>query len=269
MKRSQLRAIIRYEIAMQWRRRSPLLIVLSLLAALSMSAVALGPLFTLSGGYAGRSFWEVTPARVIGSWFVVQLLLAIILPLTMAPVIPLDRQYGVREVMDSTPLGLGTYLTGKVLSVWVIVSISLAVVALVDGLVGRPIHGPFEAQNYLAVWLLGILPQALFISALSALLAGGQPTRKKAVAIGAVVAVFCYFGPTVSAQTTVMPLALLLPTAFLRQQSLLVSEILSIDLDSMNVNPSVPVPLMLAVGAAQIVLVGLVVRWWLSRPKRE
>lgn len=269
MTHKQLLAMIHYELTMQWRRRTPLLIVVGVLGALLASAVVLGPLFTLAGGYSGQSLSEVGPARMMGTWFVVQLLLTIFLPLTAAETIPLDRQLGVREILDGLPLRLETYLLGKVLSVWIAVIASLGVVAIVDGLIGRGVHGPMDLGRYLAVWAFGVLPQALFIAGLSVLTAAGQSTRKRALAIGVAIAAFCYAGPILTAQVEPNLITLFLPTVYLHQQTTLVSDLLSPEPESTIVHTSMPPTLLLGVGALQIALIALIVWRGLRRRKGE
>jgi len=46
------------------------------------------------------------------------ILIVLLLPLMVAEIIPLDRQYRVREVIDATPISESLYVAGKLLSVW-------------------------------------------------------------------------------------------------------------------------------------------------------
>ena len=71
------------------------------------------------------------------------------------------------------------YLTGKVLGVWGSILMMVVVVAILGAVVARFTFGPFDIGSYLSVWLLGILPLALFVSATTVLLASRQPSRRR------------------------------------------------------------------------------------------
>jgi MFS family permease len=187
----QLMGIIIYEMRMQWRRRNVSVLLAGMAALLIFSTVLLGPILSYTYGYMGP---ESEQPRVLlsvasGTWLAAILLVALAVPLVVADTIPLDQQTGARELLDSLPLNWAVYLTGKLLSVWISLSLGMVGVALLDGLIGRPFHGPERPENYLILWTVGVAPMVLFVAGLSVLLAVGQPTRRRAVFVGVIVAV--------------------------------------------------------------------------------
>jgi ABC-type transport system involved in multi-copper enzyme maturation permease subunit len=115
-------------------------------------------------------------------------------PLLVAEVIPLDREYNVDDLLNALPLTQGTYLMGKLLSVLApLFSLLMSVMLLTLG-VGWVVRGSYHVGIVLELWLGRLMPFALFCSALSTLLGAGQPTRRRAVFIG--IALFAVFAIT-------------------------------------------------------------------------
>jgi hypothetical protein len=100
----------------------------------------------------------------------------------------MDRHYGVREVLAALPLRARTYITGKVLSVWLPLLGIMVIMAIVHMLIGWQIHSGYSLKVMTSFWLGAVLPYMLFGSVVSILWASGQPTRRRAVLIGVLVA---------------------------------------------------------------------------------
>lgn len=195
----QVSGLIRYELRMQWRRRALFIIALG---------IALG---LLAGGLQRRAstrdwqayfFKETLPPELapvqatfdIGVSVEIMLWFLILgVPFIVAETIPLDVQYGVREMLDALPVSRGTYLTGKLLGVWAGISMVLMISGALYGLTGYFLHGPYEPEVYVSVWAIAIWPVALFTSGMGLLLAAGQPTRRRAIAVGSLFVAVCFF----------------------------------------------------------------------------
>jgi pimeloyl-ACP methyl ester carboxylesterase len=197
---SRLSALIFYELLLQ-RRRPRLGIVILSLAPMPI----LGALISQSqfSGYrvalaAGLLSPELVSARIIAAmalplWIGDSLVIGLLAPLFAADVLPKDRQYGVDELLNGLPLTPGLYLTGKLLSLWLSLFVGAGLVAGVSGLTWQLVVGPFSWAAYTEMWL--VLTAWLCInSALSMLLAVGQPSVRRAVAVGAAWAFICLLG---------------------------------------------------------------------------
>jgi hypothetical protein len=185
-------------------------------------------------------------------------LLILLLPLVAAEAIPQDRHYGVRDLLDSLALGRGIYLAGKVLSVWAAVLIGLVAVAILEGWGGLLIFGPFRLDLYLLQWGVGLIPTGLFAAGMGTLLAAGQLNRRRATFVGVAFAVYCVAMLVTTSGTVWDSISLARPSAFLYLFK-------SILLEFIVRYPPEQIPLTIGLGAAQIVLVWLIVwaglRW--------
>jgi hypothetical protein len=195
---TQLGAMLRYEFLLQWRRPTLLALVGGLIAVPILGAFLSRGQFS---GYdaaiaAGGLLLEQVRAQITASmltavWLGVSMTLLLLLPIITADAIPRDRQIGVRELLDSLPITPEIYLAGKLLSLWVSLLAGLGLAALAAGITWRWIVGPFNLGIYAEMWLLGAVPLALINSALSVLLAAGQPTNRRAIFVGVGFAIFC------------------------------------------------------------------------------
>ena len=190
---NQLGGIIRYEVRMQWRRRTALvvmlpLVLLPLLYAVFFKSAQLAPPANLT---AERLAQQESANATAFNWALAYILLAFALPVAVADTAPKDRQLGVSETLGSLPLGPGVYLSGKVISVWLMSLAGLGIGVVLNAIVWRVAVGPFDPRVALQVWLLGALPVALINSALSVLLASRQATRRRALFVGAAFVMGC------------------------------------------------------------------------------
>src|SRR5262245_10313066 len=133
MRLIQLYGLTVYEFRMHWRRRALLIISLALLLMLVVSMLILGDSMRQANGIDPELFRRVATATVLFStWAPFGSSLAVVLPIMVADTIPLDRQYGVGELLDSFPLPYWVYLTGKLLGVWAAVLAGLGAIMVLS-----------------------------------------------------------------------------------------------------------------------------------------
>ena len=275
---AQLGGMIRYEVRMQWRRGGLLAVLLLLAVVLFLNALWQWLDFGVIGAESAASRASVSPegarqratlAIVYIPWMyaifplsVPWLLLLLTVPPIAAETIPLDRQVGVRELLDSLPLSRGTYLLGKLLGLWTGVLGGLAGVALLFGSSGWLFLGPYDLSEYLLLWKIGVAPMVLFVSSMSALLAAGQPTRRRAMLVGFTCLLYGVF-------TSMTPCLCLRDAVSLAQPAVIEYLNDSYFLRTAPVDwfhPTYPpeiVPLALGLGALQVALVWLLVWLWM------
>lgn len=194
---ARLIAMVRYEMLMSWRRgalRAVLLLTLALPQLMILLGYAFGPLVDEQTA-ANFAMWPEA-ARIVGTNAAIMahiptlILVILFLPLMVAEIIPLDRQYRVRELIDTLPITPRIYLAGKLLSVWPGLAITMGLAALLGGVLTWIQNGPFHVGTLAAFWLTGLIPLALFSSYMGVMLAAGQPGRRRAILMGLVAAVF-------------------------------------------------------------------------------
>jgi pimeloyl-ACP methyl ester carboxylesterase len=198
---AQLRAMIRYEFLLQWRR-----VVLPALIVALMVTPILGAFIELETfqGYQtalanGTLALEVAKADITArlisvTWLGVMFISMVMLPLAVADAIPRDQEVGVRELLDALPISPGVYLAGKLLSLWLSLFAGLVLAALVDGGVWRLMIGPFNVRFYVEMWLVNAALVVFINAGLSMLLAAGQPTTRRAIVVGGVVILLSLVG---------------------------------------------------------------------------
>ncbi len=189
----QLGAMIRYEMILVWRRRGLLIITLAILAITTLVLVSSksqmenGRQQLVQAGLTAEDVREKTTLGLLPTyWGVLFTILLITLPIVLVDTIPIDRQTGVRELLDTMPLSNATYLTGKLLGVWAAALSAIVVVMFGSGLVWWLVLGPFEISYYLEVWLVGGIPGALINAGMIIFLVIGQAGRRPALLIGIV-----------------------------------------------------------------------------------
>ena len=164
MSLTQLGAMIRYEFLLQWRRTAlPALIAGLIITPIIGAFIAQGDFQGYKTAVANGTLApdiaraEITAAMILVMWLGSVLMAMIMIPLLVADTIPKDRQVGVRELLDSLPLSPGLYLTGKLLSLWLSLLVSLGAAAAISGLVWWLMIGPFEVITFLELWFVGTL----------------------------------------------------------------------------------------------------------------
>ncbi len=275
---SQMAGIARYEFVLQWRRRGLVvlaggLLAMLLLGSLLFSRASRQSQFSSGDGPRPR----ISQTTMSGSWLAVFLVITLFVPILAAETLPLDRQHGVRELLDSLPVRPGTFLAGRLLGLWAAVLAALGAVALVDALTGRLLHGPLGLGRYVAVWAGSLVPLALFLSAAGMLLAAPLPGRRAAGLAGIALGIFCFFGQAPSYNLDLAPLAAFWPPYYVGQLAALMSGLLEadyraqvaalgIDVQYFNASPGrvvLPVPLICALGPLQLVAPWLLAWLWL------
>jgi ABC-type multidrug transport system permease subunit len=122
-------------------------------------------------------------------WPAFQWLALGVLPIVCAPAIPSDRQFGVDELLHSTPLTGGIYLAGKVLGVVATVLLTGTLVLMLHLGLHWALIGPINSGLYFELTLLNGLPLLLWASAMGVLAASGLRTRRTAIFIGILVGI--------------------------------------------------------------------------------
>ncbi len=296
MSAARVAGIVRYEGRMLWRRRGLLAFTVVALAGLALAAFAWAPSARGAVGESAELGTGVSAQLARGAasvtvmmetWPVLALLLMLGMPSIVADVVPRDRQLVVRELIDSTGLGVGLYLAGKLLAVWRSVLVSLAVVALLFGVAACRIHGPFDLEVYLTMWSVGVAPLALFTSGMSTLLAAAQPSRRRTLFASVAFSVYCVAMLVTTTGTRQDVVSLARPTALialqLEQTERMAEEAMralpgagSEPLDgaldwsllSLQLSPA-QIPLTIGLAAAQVGLVWLAAWAWMRRSQRQ
>lgn len=285
---AQMTAIAWAEARMHWRR-GMIVFAIVMFIALLLAAVALSAMGRITEATLVEKGLGLTPTMeramatvsvMYGTWPVAALLLIVAAPVLVADAVPHDRQVGVRELLDSLPLGRTTYLAGKLLGVWASLVAVLAGVVLLSGAAAWLVHGPYDVVAYLVIWLAGLLPLALYTAGMGALLAAGQQTRRRATSVGIGFAVFCVVMLVTTTGTTEDIVSLARPTHLivlqLEQTDRLTADMartlpegesdadIAGDMRLLGLETSpAQVPLTAAVGMLQIGLVWLIVWGWM------
>ena len=114
----------------------------------------------------------------------------------VADTIPLDRQYGVRDTLDSLPLSQGVYILGKLLGTWAAVLVGMLVIMVLTAIGWWFLGGAYDVMAYIQMWVVGVAWIAILNSGIGVLVSAGQPNRRRAivVAILFVVVAIALFG---------------------------------------------------------------------------
>jgi ABC-type multidrug transport system permease subunit len=183
--------MLRYEWLMGWRRGTYRVVLVSALLfpqMLYLLGYLFGPLADESLAVGLGRFPELvlllrTDTAVIAN-ITTLVLIVLLLPLTLSELIPLDRQYRMREILDALPLTPNLYLIGKLLSVWPILLTGLLLAALLSGVLAWLQHGPYHVGTLATFWITGLIPLALFTSQAAVMFSAGQSSRRRAILTG-------------------------------------------------------------------------------------
>ncbi|MEP7357879.1 MAG: hypothetical protein ABI847_11600 [Anaerolineales bacterium] len=275
---AQLIGIAGTELRQQWRRRGLVtlmagLVVLMFLVPVIVSRSGRSISVTAGGAPAPR----MSQSTMSGTWLAALLVITLFLPILASETLPLDRQNGVRELLESLPVSPAVLLLGRLLGLWAGVLGCLAVVALADGLLGRWWHGPLDLGRYAALWLGSLAPAALLLSAAGMLLAAPLPGRRGAALLGIAVGVFNFFGQAAALNLGLTLLTALWPPFFLHQLVIVMSGLLETDFRAQmaalgnsvqyyGAGPwegLLPVPVLCVLGPLQLLVPVLVAGLWL------
>lgn len=198
---TKLWAIVRYEILMAWRRRSlPILWILLLVGVVSFGLLIADvnqrtPVIE-NGIQVSESpdapEWARGVDVVITTHTIalVQIMIAgmvfyvIGVTLITGETIPLDRQFKVRELLDTLPISRTQYLGGKLLGGWGGLLLGMVLVGVLAALALHFILGAYDVRVFAALWVAMLLPPTFLAAAFSILLSSAAGSRRVAVIIG-------------------------------------------------------------------------------------
>ncbi len=181
---AQLRGMIWYEFRMHWRRRTLAVLLLAFMAITIVSVLILSSSLTQMGVTADETFRPYISAyAVLAAWMPLSVGLALVLPVMVADTIPLDRQYHVRDLLDSLPVPRAVYLAGKLFGLWAVLLASLAAALTITALIWLVSVGAFDARAYIEMAVVGAVSLALMNGGLGMLAAVGQPSRRRAIVL--------------------------------------------------------------------------------------
>lgn len=213
----QLITIARYELIMSWRQRSIPVLTLALIAMpvlfaffvwneISADVLLMEQLASLDAEGLEKLARANTASVQFFTWAAIYLIFIIMAPIIMCTIIPKDRQLGVRELLDGLPITPATYLNGKLFGAWSAVFSAIVIAMGIVIVVWRIVLGPLYLPSILSAWLGGGMAILVFNTSLAILLAAGQPNRKRAFAISAIVAlVSLVFFATASVKSMISP----------------------------------------------------------------
>ncbi len=204
---SKIGAMVHYELLMAWRRRSlPILWVLLLagivgFALLMRSVNEKTPVYddvtqVLTNADAPEWAQGINPVVAshtitLGNLMIAGMIFYTVgVVLLMAEVIPLDRQFKVRELLDTLPLSRASYLAGKILSMWAGLLLGTVLVGVIAAPLVWLILGAYDLRVFAALWIAMLLPESFAAAALTVLAASFVGSRRAAVMIGLVVLPF-------------------------------------------------------------------------------
>jgi hypothetical protein len=268
---TQLLGMTRYEFKMHWRRRALLVTTLALGVCIGFMILIAGNDFrqvNLSNSSAAAR-QIITSGIILSIWAPIGVTLALLLPIMIADTIPLDRQTGVRELLNTLPLAPSTYLLGKLLGACAAVLAGMSILMVVSGLAWWLQVGPYDLGKYLEMWVVGVFSITVMNGGLGVLVAAGQPTRRRAISVVVgVMALFFFvltFTPDPDSLTSLLSI-IRLPIInyyiFSNTPSALAGQSVS-GLSGNNLLPSVQtVALTIVAGIVELVIVGVVVWGW-------
>lgn len=184
MQFSKIMGIAYYEFRMQWRRRGLVVITLALLVMMLL------PALIIRTELGNRADLDAESAAVFSDgvsglvWGPLGVVLAMIMPLVLADIIPRDKQLGMRELIDTIPISSATYLTGKLLGGWISVLASMGCLLLIVGSIWWFFIGHYDLVIFFEPWLVGGVPMVLINIGLIIMLAAGQRNTRSAVVVG-------------------------------------------------------------------------------------
>ena len=184
---AQVFAVIRYEILMQWRRRTLIVLCGFFLVGLIGLGTMLDPLDLIN---TSAEIPGVNTETLSGTWATLSLILpgTIVLLLAIMPmlaeIIPLDQQYKVDQLIGATTLTRAAYLIGKLGGVWIGLIVGLIISAVALALLSTVRFGALDVWVYARFWSVFVVLPALICSGLVVMLAALMSSRRGAVVLG-------------------------------------------------------------------------------------
>jgi hypothetical protein len=183
----QIFAIARTEFRFGLRRGWP--VIGTAAVGLVVSAGTLYLAFLNMEDMSSKYAAEVGASALAMAWPAFQWLALGVLPIVTAPTIPADRQFGVDELLRSTPLAGSIYLAGKVLGVIAAMLLTATVALVLHILLHLALIGPINLALYLELTFLNGLPLLLWATTIGVLAASGLHSRRLAIFVGILVGV--------------------------------------------------------------------------------
>jgi hypothetical protein len=190
---NKIGAMVRYEVLMAWRRRSlPILWFLLLVGVVGFA------LLVSSVNQQGMSLAQIMarnsnmPTYVLNTIPLINILVAGVLifsvgiTLMIVETFPLDKQFKVRELLDTLPINRSVYIGGKVLGAWSGLLIGWVLMGIVCSIALYLILGAYDLRVLVLLWVVALLPATLLASALSVLAGALVGSRRLAVLVGLV-----------------------------------------------------------------------------------
>ncbi len=266
MQLSQLGGMMRYEFRMHWRRRALVVVTLAIAVMILFEMLVLSSALQESSGLDPEVTRRAISATIIFStWAPIGVSLAVILPVMVADTIPLDRQYGVRDTLDSMPLSRGVYILGKLLGTWVAVLAGMFAVMVITAIGWWFLGGSYDVVTYIQMWVVGVAWIAILNSGLGVLISAGQPNRRRAIVVAVlfVVVAIAVFGGSMQGDDflgIISPMrgAILSYYLFNSRQNIGIESVSP----SMTTTPEAVLLTILA-GIGELIIVGLVVSAWM------
>lgn len=184
----QIAGMAWYEFKMHWRRRAIRVITLTIILGLVAVLLLMGDTFTATIPTLGdisllaQHEQELVRGLVLvmfsASMALTTMMLA--LPVVMADTVPLDKQQGMSELLDSLPVTSAVYLAGKLTGFW-LAGLSSALIGMaVIGVLWWLRSGNYDIGPGLDLWLAVIFPLVILKGGLAVLIGAMQPNRRRA-----------------------------------------------------------------------------------------
>lgn len=183
-----LLSMIRYEVRIQWRRRGLKVMTIAyglvMLVFLVSYSVQVSSSAALNVGRDALGRSTGTLAMLFGTWIVTSSLTVFLLPIVLADVIPYDKQTGVDELLQSTPISYTQYLLGKSLGASAALMLGVIGVLLAVAVPWWVLSGPYAISTFLAMTFLAVPALVLINTMPLVLAAAGQPNAIRGLLIG-------------------------------------------------------------------------------------
>lgn len=188
---SRLLGMLRYEILLHWRQRGILILILTMLVLGAFTVLIFrtnSDLLVRANVSAADAQYVAIVIFVAALWSQLHMLILVVVPLVAADAIVRDRQFGVDELLLTTPTSLVTYLAGKLVAMSVLITLAFAGVGLLVGVAWWVMVQPFDIPYYAGMWLLNAAPLAAISAGIALFLASLVRTRRFALLTGFVIA---------------------------------------------------------------------------------
>jgi ABC-type transport system involved in multi-copper enzyme maturation permease subunit len=200
---AQIGAMAYYETRMLWRQRMLAVFTLSLIV---LTGILLFVLRESAGGLDAETFTANglleqranTVEWITLFWPLLYAQIMLLGGLAVVDVMPRDRLWNVKPILDGTPLPRSIYLLGKLSGAWLAMLVSLTVIMIVTGLLGWLAIGPYEIGTYLHLYLAGAVPLAFLHVGLCLSIAAMIPARRLAIGIVLLFSLACVMLGTIN-----------------------------------------------------------------------